>query len=145
MVSFSYPAIVRAVGKDRRITVRFRDLPEALTDGRDRQEALREAADCLEEAISCRMVLKEDVPPPSGLSKGQCLVDVPLHLAPKLALYLAMRRQRTTNSELARRLGCRETVVRRMLNPKHHSKPETLQAALHALGQRIRLAVEDTA
>ena len=145
MVSFSYPAMLRPAGKDRRIAVRFPDFSEALTDGQDRQEALLEAADCLEEAISCRMALKENIPQPSRPRKGQCLVDVPLHLAPKLALYLAMRRQRISNSELARRLGCRETVIRRMLNPKHHSKPENLQAALQALGQRVRLAMEDAA
>jgi len=43
---------------------------------------------------------------------------VPLYLAPKLALYLAMREHGTRNTELAKRLGVSETVVRRMLDPK---------------------------
>lgn len=41
------------------------------------------------------------------------------------------------NTELARSLGVSETVVRRMLNPKHDTKPEKIRAALRALGKRI--------
>jgi hypothetical protein len=40
-----------------------------------------------------------------------------LWIAGKLALYLTMIEQGVTNSELARRIGVRETVVRRMLDP----------------------------
>jgi len=39
----------------------------------------------------------------------------------------------------------RETIVRRMLDPDHATKPEKLQAALKLLGQTIVLAVEDAA
>ena len=38
-----------------------------------------------------------------------------------------------------------EIVVRRMLNPKHDTKPEKLQAALAALGKRVVVAIEDAA
>ena len=44
------------------------------------------------------------VPPPSRLKRGQRLVPVPLWIAGKLALYLAMREQGISNSALARRL-----------------------------------------
>ena len=74
--------------------------------------------------------------------RGQRLISVPLYLAPKLALYLAIRERGIPNTGLARRLGASETVVRRMLNPKHDTKPEKIQAALAALGKRI---VEDAA
>ena len=50
-----------------------------------------------------------------------------------------------SNSELARRLGVRETVVRRMLDPDHETKTKKLQAALEALGKRIVVAIEDAA
>jgi antitoxin HicB len=49
------------------------------------------------------------------------------------------------NAELAKRLGISETVVRRMLNPKHDTKPERIQAALMALGKRIVVTFEDAA
>jgi hypothetical protein len=42
-----------------------------------------------------------------------------------------------TGSNLAKRLGVSEAAVRRMLAPKHHTKPNKIQAALAALGKRI--------
>jgi antitoxin HicB len=106
---------------------------------------LTEAEDCLQEAIAGRMVRKEDIPAASRLKRGQAGVGVALYLAPKLALYLAMREKRINNSELARRLGVTETIVRRMLNPKHDTKPEKLQEALELLGKKVLIAVMDAA
>src|SRR6266571_8986334 len=101
-----YPA---AFQKSRgAFTVTFPDFPEAITSGRNRADALTEAEDCLQEAIAGRMVRKEDVPAASRLKRGQAGVRVALYLAPKLALYLAMREKRINNSELARRLEVTE-------------------------------------
>ena len=99
----------------------------------------------MQEAIAGRMVRKEDIPAASRLKRGQAGVGVALYLAPKLALYLAMREKSIDNSELARRLGVTETIVRRMLNPKHDTKPEKLQEALELLGKKVLIAVEDAA
>ena len=85
------------------------------------------------------------IPKPSRPKRGQYSVSVPLYLAPKLALYLAMRESGLRNTELARRLGVSETVVRRMLDPKHTTKPEKIQAALAELGKRIVISFEDAA
>ena len=71
--------------------------------------------------------------------------DAPLWLAPKLALYLAMRDQQVNNSEMARRLGVHELVIRRMLDPKHATKAEKIQAALAALGKQMTVEVRDAA
>ena len=81
------------------------------------------------------------------MSDSACsrLSRVPLYLAPKLALYLAMREHGMRNTDLAKRLGVSETVVRRMLDPKHATKPERIQAALTALGKRIVVTFEDAA
>jgi antitoxin HicB len=56
-----------------------------------------------------------------------------------------MRETGMRNTELAMRLGISETVARRMLNPKHITKPERIQAALAALGKRIVVRFEDAA
>jgi antitoxin HicB len=56
-----------------------------------------------------------------------------------------MRDRGTRKTELAKRLGVSETVVRRMLDPKHDTKPERIQAALAALGKRIVVTFEDAA
>ena len=104
-----------------------------------------QAAGCLAEAIAGRIARGDEIPRPSKPKRRQRLIGVPLYLAPKLALYLAMRERRMPNTELAKRLGVSETVVRRMLNPKHATKPEKIQAALAALGKRIVVTFEDAA
>jgi antitoxin HicB len=50
-----------------------------------------------------------------------------------------------SNSELARRLGVRETVVRRMLDPDHPTKAEKIQRALEVLGKQFLVIVQDAA
>jgi DNA-binding transcriptional regulator LsrR (DeoR family) len=68
-----------------------------------------------------------------------------MYLAPKLALFSAMERSGVNNSELARRLGLTELIVRRMLNPKHETKTAKIEAALRALGKEAVVHVSDAA
>jgi antitoxin HicB len=141
----SYPARILREENGRGFYVRFADLPEALTGGDDLEDALVQAEDCLAEALAGRIRRGDTIPVPSQLKRGQRSIGVPLYLAPKLALYLTMRDQDLRNTELAARLGVSETVVRRMLDPKHNTKPERIQAALAALGKRIVVSFEDAA
>jgi antitoxin HicB len=91
MSAFTYPAKFTA-GSDGRLLVRFVDLPRVSTDGKDAYEAMEEAMDALGSDLSIRMSLREEIPAPSAVKRGQRPVPVPLWLAPKLALYLAMQR-----------------------------------------------------
>ena len=144
MSAFAYPAKF-TIGTRGRILVEFVDLPRVATDGKNELEAMTEAADALGSDLSIRLSLKEEIPTPSPLKRGQRLVPVPLWLAPKLALYLAMRDRRVNNAELARRLGLHERSVRRMLDPEHASKADGIQAALSALGKQLMVEVRDAA
>ena len=64
-----YPA---AFQKSRgAFTVTFPDLPEAITSGRNRADALTHAEDCLQEAIAGRMVRKDDIPAASRPKRGR--------------------------------------------------------------------------
>jgi len=141
---FAYPATFARDSADRTL-VKFPGLPGAATDGADSMEAMEEAIDCLGSYLAARMARREEIPTPSSPKTGQRMVPVPLWLAPKLALYLAVRAKKISNSELARRLGVRETVVRRMLDPDHETKAEKIQAALSALGKRLAVEVQDAA
>ena len=145
MFHASYPADFLPEGNSKGFHVRFPDLPEALTGGDDLEDTLVQAADCLAEAIAGRIARGDEIPPPSKARRVQHLIGVPLYLAPKLALYLTMRERRMPKTELAKRLGVSETVIRRMLSPKHNTKPEKIQAALAALGKRIVVTFEDAA
>ena len=145
MFTATYPASFLPEINGKGLHVRFPDLPEALTGGDDLPDTLAQASDCLAEAIAGRIARGNEIPPPSKAKRGHYLISVPLYLAPKLALYLAMRERGIPNTELARRLGVSETVVRRMLNPKRDTRPEKIQAALAALGKRIVVTFEDAA
>lgn len=144
MSSFRYPATFRR-GENGRPVASFPDFPASHTDGKDLREAVEEAIECLGSVIAARIADRATIPTPSRLKRGQRLIPVPLWIAGKLALYLAMREQGIGNSALARRLGVRETVVRRMLDPDHKTRSEKLQAALDARGKRIVVAVDDAA
>ena len=144
MFAFAYPAKF-ATGSDGRVLVEFVDLPRVATDGKDEREAFEEAMDALGSDLSIRLSRREEIPAASAARRGLRLVPVPLWLAPKLALYLAMRGREVNNSELARRLGVHERVVRRMLDPRHATKAEKIQAALAVLGKQMTLEVRDAA
>jgi antitoxin HicB len=144
MFTFAYPAVFSR-DEDGRWLVGFPDFPAAHTDGADLIEAMDEAIDCLGSSIAFAMADKADVPKPSRLKRGQKSVPVPLWIVAKLALYWAIRDLDMTQSELARRLKVRETVVRRMLDPNHDTRPEKIQAALATLGRRVVMAYDDAA
>jgi len=139
----AYPVKLRT-DEDGRVVVTFPDFSWGATDGADRAEALVEAADCLEEMIATHMRRKEDLPGPSP-PRGRPVVAPGALLTAKAALYLAQREAGLGNVALARRLACRETEARRLLDPRHKSKIERLEKALAALGKRLVVEVRDAA
>jgi len=144
MSAFTYPAKFTAAS-DGRVLVEFIDLPRVSTDGKDEHEAMEEATDALGSELSIRLSRREEIPAASAAKRAQRQVPVPLWLAPKLALYLAMRDQGVNNSQLGRRLGVHERVIRRMLNPEHATNAKKIQAALAALGKQMTVEVRDAA
>jgi antitoxin HicB len=144
MFTFAYPAVFSR-DEDGRLLVSFPDFPTAHTDGADRSQAMEEAIDCLGSSIAFAMADKAAIPKPCRVKRGQKLVPVPLWIVAKLALYWTIRDLGISQSELARRLNVRETVVRRMLDPHHDTRPEKIQAALEVLGKRVVMAYDDAA
>ena len=122
-------------------TVTFPGVPEAITGGDSWEEALEMAEDCLAVALGMYVKAHEDIPAPSRAADGQVLIQVPLVVAAKLALYTAMRKQGITNVALAARLGVTENAVRRLVNPRHRSHITSVEKALRAVGRS--LVVED--
>lgn len=144
MRRFQYAAILKKE-QGGGYTVRFVDLPEAITSGTDRRDALAQAADCLEEAIAGRITDGLEIPRPSAPRRNQPLVTVPAPTAAKAALYVGMREAKVKNTELARRLRCDEKEIRRMLDPRHPTKLPRIQRALEALGKRLIVSLEEEA
>jgi antitoxin HicB len=126
-------------------TVQFPDLPEAITSGKNRADALRQAADCLEEAIAGRIADGLEVPVPSLTRGKQVQVALPVPMAAKAALYLAIQEAGFTNSELGRKLGLDEKEIRRMLDPRHATRLTRIQTALEFLGKRLVVSLDNAA
>jgi len=141
MYQFTYPVKLTPDEADGGFTVTCRDLPEAITQGETRAEALAEAADCLEEAIAGRIDDGAPIPPPSAVRPEEEPVPVPAQTAFKAALYLALRESGLTKVELAQRIGANEKEARRILDPHHGTKLPAMERALAALGKRVELRV----
>ena len=137
---YAYPCELTS-DDDGGFVVIFPDVPEAITGGEHRAEALELAEDALAAALAGYVHERRDIPAPSEASDGQELVAVPPIVASKLALYSAMRAQGITKVELARRLGISESAVRKLANPDHRSHVSQVQRALRAVGRSIRVEV----
>jgi len=127
------------------ILVEFPDVPEAHTFGEDEDEALMQAVDALETALSMYIDDRRDIPKPSPVKRRGKFVTVPVLTEAKLALYSAMRTQRVGKAELARRLNCHLPQIDRLLDLLHSSRLDQLEAAFRALGKRITILVEEAA
>jgi antitoxin HicB len=143
-MQFSYPATLTP-DPTGGFVVTFRDWPEAITQGDTVEEALLEAADCLEEAVAARIDDRGEIPASSARLSEEHAVAVPIQTALKAALFLAVRETGVGPTELARRLGINEKEARRLLDPRHASKAATLERALLAVGRRLALEVEQAA
>ncbi len=139
---YAYPCVLAADGEGG-FVVSFRDVPEALTGGADRAEALVMAEDALAVALAGYVHGRLDIPVPSALAPGRDLVALRPVVAAKLALYTAMRAQGITKVALGGRLGISEAAVRKLADPDHRSHIGQVETALKALGRT--LVIEDKA
>ena len=137
---YAYPCQF-ILDEDGVLVATFPDVPESISGGKDRTEALAMAEDALAVALAGYVHEKRDIPAPSAVSDGQELVAVPTVVAAKLALYTAMRAQRVTKVELANRLGISESAVRKLANPDHRSHISQVQKALREVGRSMVIEV----
>jgi antitoxin HicB len=75
-------------------------------------------------------------PQDSRMINDKCAPSFPALTEAKLALYSAMRAERITKSELARRLNCHLPQVDRLLDLPHGSPLDQLEPAFRALGKQ---------
>ena len=137
---YTYPCKLM-LDKDGGVIATFPDVPEAITGGRDRAEALALAEDALATALAGYVHEKRDIPAPTMLMDGQESVPVPTIVAAKLGLYSVMKSQRITKVQLAGRLGISEAAVRKLTNPDHRSHMGQVQKALKAVGHSLTVQV----
>jgi antitoxin HicB len=125
--------------------VSFLDVPEAHTFGDTKEEALMRAVDALLTALEARIADREPIPTPSEVGERQPRVQVPALAEAKLVLYQTMRQARVNKSQLARRLHTHLPQVDRLIDLRHRSRFDQLEAAFNALDHDIRICVQSRA
>ena len=121
--------------------VTFPDVPEAITQGEDMDEALLYAVEALESALSFYVEARQPLPLPSPPKRGQKTVRPGALESAKLGLYQAMTEQGLRKAELARRLGWHVPQVDRLFDMRHASKFDHIESAARALGRRLEVTV----
>ena len=76
-----------AADEDGRVVATFPDVPEAITDGKDRAEALEMAVDALDTALEGYIIQGWLIPTPSEDERGLELVQVSAVMSIRLAKY----------------------------------------------------------
>lgn len=136
---FDYPVILTPDGDT--VLVTFVDVPEALTFGADEDEALLQAVDALETALSFYVEARKALPAASKPKRGQRTVRPSALEGAKLGVYQAMTEQGIKKAELARRLGWHMPQVDRLFDLKHASRLDQIEAAARVLGRQLEVRV----
>jgi antitoxin HicB len=123
-------------------TVAFPDLPFGGTEGETVTEALTEAADCLETILAVLVDEERDIPQPSKAKSSEYLVSPSAVTAAQVALYTAMRREKVSHKELAKRLRVPIVEIRRLTDLANYPPLETIERALAALGHRLTITLD---
>jgi antitoxin HicB len=119
--------------------VTFPDIPEAITQGEDIEDALLHAADALESALDFYFAAGRRVPLPSRPKRGQRMIDLPASLSAKVLLLNEMIAQKVRPAELARRLRITPQEVTRLIDLRHSTKIDGIAGALKALGKTLEV------
>ena len=136
---FDYPVTLSPDGDT--VLVSFIDVPEAITFGADEDEALLQAVDALETALSFYVEARKPLPGASKAKRGQHTVRPSALEGAKLGVYQAMSEQGIKKAELARRLGWHMPQVDRLFDLRHASRLDQIEAAARALGRHLEVRV----
>ena len=133
----NYPVKIERDGDGYLAT--FRDIPEAITGGATKEEALEMAKDALITAMDFYFDDKRLVPSPSQPKEGELLVELPVSLSAKILLLNEMVSQNVRPATLAVKLHTSKQDVNRLTNLKHPTKIDSIAEAMKALGKRLSI------
>lgn len=117
--------------------VSFPDIPEALTQGEDREEAMSMGLDALVTAFEFYFEDERKVPSPGKIIGDY--VEVPASVAAKILLLNEFLDAGLTKTELANRMGVKKQEITRIFDLRHSTKIDTVQKALMVLGRRMEV------
>jgi antitoxin HicB len=140
-----YPALFEPA-EEGGFVITFPDVDEAITQGDDEREGLEMAQDALITMFAHLIREGKPINPPS-CPKGRKIrmIDLPVMVSVKTALYIAFRESGMTKAELARKLDIPRANVDRLFDFRHHSRMDQMQAAFRAAGKELTIGVRDAA
>lgn len=118
------------------------DVPEMNASGDSLPEAMAEALNGLESALSLYVEQRRPIPRASAPVDPTLVLHLPALTVAKIMLWNAMLDEGVSRAELARRMGCTRQVVDRLVDFIHTSKIEQVERALALLGRRLSLVLE---
>lgn len=121
------------------------DIPEMHAVVYAHQRTEEEALDAIETALYGYMQDRRPIPAARTTARRRLMIYLPTLTKAKLALYGAVLGQDLSKAELARRLGLPRPSVDRLLDVRHGSRMEQLDAALQLLGRRLEVQVSEAA
>lgn len=121
--------------------VSFPDIPEALTQGNTRHDALQAAQTALITAFEFYFDDNEAIPLPSAVGAEDTYVEIPLSVASKVLLLNAFLESKITQQELANRIGRPKQEITRLFDLKHTTKIDAVQIAARVLGKELALTM----
>jgi antitoxin HicB len=127
------------------IRVEFPAVPEANTFGGDREEALTRAVNAVESALMLYIDDRQEIPAGDATPRSRAAVTLPALTEAKLALYQSMRAAGVGKAELARRLNCHLPQIDRLLDLRHASRLDQLEAAFRVLGKCLSVEIHEAA
>ena len=136
---FDYPVTLTPDGAT--VLVTFKDIPEAITFGVNKDEALLHAIDALETGLSFYVDARKQLPVASRPKRGQKTVRPSALESAKLGVYQAMTEQGIRKAELARRLGWHTPQVDRLFDLRHASRLDQIEAVARVLGRQLEVRV----
>jgi antitoxin HicB len=125
---------------DGGVLATFADVPEAISHGKDREDAIRSAQEAL--AVALFGYLKEGRTIPRARRKSGVQVAPQATDILKIAVVEAWMASSLSKSEFARMLGVDEKEARRILDPDAATKADRLEEALSVLGRKLTISVE---
>lgn len=121
--------------------VSFPDIPEALTQGNTRHDALQAAQTALITAFEFYFDDNEAIPLPSAVGAEDTYVEIPLSVASKVLLLNAFLESKITQQVLANRIGRPKQEITRLFDLKHTTRIDAVQIAARVLGKELALTM----
>lgn len=134
-----YPAIFEYDKSEKRYTVSFPDLPEAITEGETLEEAIFNASEVLTLTLEGRVDEGIEVPRPSTKKSAR-------YIAPsartQAALLLRWAKGDHTTAEIARALETSWPAVSRLEDVHHWPSLRQYERAAASIGHRVVISLE---